>query len=236
MLTSNAARTSSRSGSSILYRTNPLLKIVICVVLASSALVLHQIWALSVLIAVLVTVGLLALPVNIKFVAYSAIALLLFIALSTWVRDLHTSIVSALRLVAMVLPAPILAYTTAPTDLVRSLQTVRLPGFLVLSLMLIWRFLPLIHQEAQRIIEANQLRGVDIARQPRHWFSGLFMPLIFRIVAYADDVTIGLETRGYDPTAPRSISQPLTWRWSDIAIAGCAVGLVAIIGYMEWLA
>jgi energy-coupling factor transport system permease protein len=127
-----------------------------------------------------------------------------------------------------------MASTTAPSDLVRALQAVRLPGFLVLSVMLIWRFLPLMQQEVQRIVDANQLRGVNLARQPRQWFPGLFLPLIFRMVAYADDVTIGLETRGYDPTAPRSNSRPLKWQFSDTLFTIGAVVLLSGIGYLEW--
>ncbi|MBD0347193.1 MAG: energy-coupling factor transporter transmembrane protein EcfT, partial [Coleofasciculus sp. Co-bin14] len=134
------------------------------------------------------------------------------------------------------IPAPLLASTTSPSDLVRALQAARLPNFLVLSLMLIWRFLPIIQQEAQRIIEANQLRGVDLSRQPTQWFAGLFMPLIFRIVTYADEVTVGLETRGYDPAAPRSVSQPLTWQVRDTLFAASSAGILLVVGYLEWVA
>ncbi|HEY9621979.1 MAG TPA: energy-coupling factor transporter transmembrane component T [Crinalium sp.] len=226
---------SAQPSRGFLSRINPLLKIVICLIVISFALFLHDVWALGVLVSVLGLLAWRSLPFNFKMVGYGAIALLVFIAFSTWLRDWQTSVVSALRLIALLLPAPLLANTTAPTDLVRALQAVRLPGFLVLILMLIWRFLPLIQQEAQRIVEANQLRGVDIARQPMHWFSGLFMPLIFRIVAYADDVTVGLETRGYDPAAPRSISQPLLWRLNDTLFSVGAVLLVLFVGCLEWI-
>jgi len=100
--------------------------------------------------------------------------------------------------------------------------------------MLIWRFLPIIQQETQRILEANQLRGVDLKFQPQQWFSGLFIPLMFRIVAYADDVTVGLETRGYDPQAPRSKSKPLRWQLQDTIFTVTTVVMLAIVGYIEW--
>lgn len=218
-----------------LNQINPLLKIVFCIAVISFALALHDIRAIGVLVGVLLLLLLICVRIDLKIFGSVAIALIGFIAVSTWLRDLHTSLFSALRLIAILLPTPLLAGTTPPADLVRALQAARLPNFLVLSLMLIWRFLPIIQQEAQRIVEANQLRGVNISRQPTQWFSGLFMPLIFRIVAYADDVTVGLETRGYDPTAVRSNSQPLKWHLKDTIFTISALVLLAVVGWIEWV-
>jgi energy-coupling factor transport system permease protein len=219
----------------ILTQINPLLKIVTCITILSVALLLHKIEALIILVVPLLVLLLISVRIKVQVFGYAAIALLLFIIISTWLRDFHTSVISTLRLLCVILPTPLLAGTTSPSDLVRALQASRLPNFIVLSLMLIWRFLPIIQQEAQRIIEANWLRGVEIARQPKQWFSGLFIPLIFRIVAYADDVTVGLETRGYDPQAPRSNSQPLRWRLGDTIFVVSAAVLVAVVGYLEWI-
>ncbi|MFQ4144141.1 energy-coupling factor transporter transmembrane component T [Chlorogloeopsis sp. ULAP02] len=219
-----------------LTQINPLLKIIVCITILIVALLLHDIKAISVLVITLLTLLLVSVRINLKIFAYVAIALLTFMTISTWLRDFHTSVISSLRLIAILLPTPLLASTTSPSDLVRAIQAARLPNFIVLSLMLIWRFLPVIQQEAQRIIEANWLRGVNVARQPRQWFSGLLMPLIFRIVAYADDVTVGLETRGYDPQAPRSNSQPLRWQPKDTIFAVSAAAIVIVMGYLEWVA
>jgi len=162
------------------------------------------------------------------------IALLLFVAIGMLLlNNVQAALLYGLRLVAILLPTPLLALTTPPADLVRALQAAKLPSFLILSLMLTWRFLPIIQQEAQRILEANQLRGVDISRQPQHWFAGLFVPLIFRIVSYADDVTIGLETRGYDPDSTRSMSQPLVWRIRDTLFVFGSVLVLVWVGYLD---
>ncbi|GAC1470314.1 MAG: energy-coupling factor transporter transmembrane component T [Chamaesiphon sp.] len=219
-----------------LSQINPLLKIILCIIIISFALILQRLWAIAGLVGILMFLLLACVQINLKILGRVALALLMFMAISTWVRDFHTSVFSALRLLAIALPTPLLASTTSPADLVRALQTARLPNFLVLILMLIWRFLPIIQQEARRIMEANQLRGVNLSRQPTQWFSGLFMPLIFRIVAYADDVTVGLETRGYDPAAPRSTSRPLTWKFRDTLFVVSTIGVLIVVGYLEWVA
>jgi energy-coupling factor transport system permease protein len=219
-----------------LSQINPLLKIVLCLTIISVALLLHDIWAIALLVVPLLVLLPFSMRINLKIVGYVVLSLVAFMAISTGLRDWHTALLSALRLIAMLLPAPLLASTTSPSDLVRAFQAIRLPNFIVLSLILTWRFLPLIQQEAQRIIEANWLRGVNVARQPTQCFSGLFLPLIFRIVAYADEVTVGLETRGYDPAAPRSNSQPLRWYLKDSIFAVSAALLLAVVGYLEWVA
>jgi energy-coupling factor transport system permease protein len=217
-----------------LSQINPLLKLLVCLSVTIAALLLHQLAAIVLLVGSLLLLALWSVQFSPKLWGYLAIALLSSVALAALLRDVNVALLSALRLIAIALPAPLLASTTAPSDLVRALQAVRLPGFLVLSVMLIWRFLPLMQQEAQRIIEANQLRGVNLARQPRQWFSGLFLPLIFRMVTYADEVTIGLETRGYDPTAPRSNSRPLKWHSADTFFTVGVIILFSGIGYLEW--
>ena len=214
---------------------NPLLKIVLCLTIISVALLLHDIWAIALLVVPLLVLLPFSVRINLKMVGYIALSLVAFLAISAGLRDFHTALLSALRLIAMLLPAPLLASTTSPSDLVRAFQAIRLPNFIVLSLILTWRFLPLIQQEAQRIIEANWLRGVNVARQPTQWFPGLFLPLIFRIVAYADEVTVGLETRGYDPAAPRSNSQPLRWHLKDTIVAVSATLLLVVVGHLEWI-
>ena len=219
---------------SFLARVNPLLKIVVCIVVVSIAFSLRNLPAVGLLAGVLLVLLFMSIRLKLKTLLIAAIALLLFTAFATWVLgNLQSAILNSLRLLAILLPTPLLAATTPPGDLVRALQAAKLPSFLVLSLMLTWRFLPILQQEAQRILEANQLRGVNLSRQPQQWFPGLFVPLIFRIVSYADEVTVGLETRGYDPDAPRSMSQPLTWKTRDTSFALSSAFVLAIVCYLE---
>ena len=212
-----------------LWRVNPLLKIVLSVVAVSVAFALQDLAAAGLLVALLLTVGM-----SWRIWGPGASAILLFTALTWLLRDWPSAILNTLRLLAILLPGPIFSLTTSPAELTRALQAVKLPSFLVLSLTLVWRFLPVVQQEAQRIIEANQLRGVDLSRRPGQWFPGLFVPLIFRIVSYADDVTVGLETRSYDPSARRSLGQPLRWRRLDTGVAIAATAIVGAVGYLQW--
>ena len=216
-----------------LWRVNPLLKIVLSIVAVSIAFALQNLAAAALLVGVMLIV-LAMVKMSWRIWLGGAIALLLFTALTWLLRDWPSAILNTLRLLAILLPGPIFSLTTSPAELTRALQAVKLPSFLILSLTLVWRFLPVVQQEAQRIIEANQLRGIDLSRRPGQWFPGLFVPLIFRIVSYADEVTVGLETRSYDPSARRSVGQPLRWRRLDTAVAISAATTVGAVGYLQW--
>ena len=226
----NPVNTSKRGW---LWRVNPLLKIVLSMVAVSTAFALQDLAATGLLVAGLLVL-LLTAGMSWRVWLGGAIALFLFTALTWLLRDWPAASLNSLRLLAILLPGPIFSLTTSPADLTRALQAAKLPSFLVLSLMLVWRFLPVVQREAQRIIEANQLRGVDLSRRPGQWFPGLFVPLIFRIVSYADEVTVGLETRSYDPSARRSLGQPLRWRRLDTAVAIAAAAIFGAVGYLQW--
>lgn len=220
---------------SFLVRINPLLKIAFTAIAVSIGFALRDLLAASLLVGFLLIFLLLSVRINFKTLVLAILGLMLFTTLAAWtLGDFRAAIINSLRLLAIILPTPLLSATTLPADLIKALQAIRLPAFLVLGIMLTWRFLPIIYQEAQRIIEANQLRGVDLPRQPQRWFNNLFIPLIFRIVTYADDVTIGLETRGYNPYSLRTQAQPLRWRPEDTIFTVVATLLLIIVGWVQW--
>jgi energy-coupling factor transport system permease protein len=220
---------------SFLTRINPLLKIIVTIATISIAFALRDLTAASLLVGVLLLLSAIAIQIRLKTIVFATLILILFTAFASWaLGDVRAAVINSLRLIAILLPTPLLSATTPPADLVKALQTVRLPAFLVLGVMLTWRFLPIIHQEVIRIIEANQLRGVDLSRQPRLWFGSLFVPLIFRIVTYADDVTVGLETRGYDPNLPRTQATPLKWRIQDTSFAISAMFILSFVTWLQW--
>ena len=220
---------------SVLTPINPFLKIGLSFGLMGLALILTQVSAMTLLVLGLLLL-LTQLRVPLGVLLYALLMLFIFTVSSGWLLgNWDKAIFSTLRLLAIILPAPILALTTPPANLIRALQVMKLPSFLTLSLMLIWRFVPLMQLELQRIWEANQLRGIDLRRRPQKWFSGLIVPLVFQMVAYADEVTVGLQTRGYAPEAPRSCSIPIRWQRMDTVFCLGVFWWLSGVGYLEWI-
>ncbi|WP_218080205.1 energy-coupling factor transporter transmembrane component T family protein [Anthocerotibacter panamensis] len=218
-----------------ILRVNPLIKILLTLVVLMLAFVLKTLGGLGVLVGALLVLLVVAVPVPFWSLLGGVVLLVGFTGVSAYFSgSVPYALITGLRVLGILLPAPLLAGTTPPADLVRALQALRLPAVLVLGVVLIWRFLPLIQQEAQRIIEANQLRGIDLKRQPQQWFSGVFTPLIFRMLSYADEVTVGLETRGYDPERPRSAAQPLSLQPLDMFFGLTWALILGSVGWWEW--
>lgn len=218
----------------VLSQINPFLKMGLSLVLIGLVLFLKQTPAMFTLVGGLLLL-LSQIRIRLSLLLYVLLSLAVFTLSSAWLLgDWPKAIFSTLRLLAILLPAPALALSTPPADLIRALQAARLPSFLTLSLMLIWRFFPLMQEELQRIWDANRLRGIDLSRRPRQWFAGLMVPLIFQMVTYADEVTIGLQTRGYSPAVPRSTSKPIRWQFIDTLFCLLALCWLGLIGYLEW--
>ena len=224
-----------RPQASLLLQINPLLKMAVGIGLTGFALSPANLGTTALYALVPLVLLLVSVRVPPRTLLGAGVALAGFTLLSIWlVGSPAAALGNTLRLLAILVPVPLLTATTPASDLVRALQAVRLPAFLVLGLTLTWRFLPLIQLEAGRIVEANRLRGTELSREPARWFSGLFVPLIFRIVSYADEVTIGLETRGYDPDAPRSQSTPLRWGTPDTGFTLGSLLLVVAAEGLKW--
>jgi energy-coupling factor transport system permease protein len=110
----------------------------------------------------------------------------------------------SLRFAIFVLGVPVCAATTAPQELARALARWRLPAPLVVSLLLVWRFFPVMRQELIEIRQANLLRGKSTGPLTQEWYRGLLLPLSFILLEYADRVSLALELRAFDPAAPRT--------------------------------
>ena len=135
-----------------LSRTNPFLKMGLSFALITLALFLKQIPSMVALVGGVLLL-LLQFRVRPAVLLYCLLTLTVFALSSTWLLgDGVKAIFSTLRLLAIVLPAPVLALSTPPADLIRALQATRLPSFLTLSLILLWRFFPLMQQELQHIL------------------------------------------------------------------------------------
>jgi energy-coupling factor transport system permease protein len=113
------------------------------------------------------------------------------------------------QLALVILLSSILTLTTSPLELLRALEKlakplnrIRVPvADLCLAMMLCIRFLPILSQEAQRIMEAQMVRGIDPTfgswRNRLKKFHGIFLPLIYNVLARAEELATAMVVRGY---------------------------------------
>jgi energy-coupling factor transport system permease protein len=146
----------------------------------------------------------------------------------------------ALRILLLVSVAGLLTATTAPValadgieDLLSPLKKLRFPAHEVAMMMTIaLRFIPTLHEEAQKISRAQAARGADFSeggllRRVRAMLPVL-VPLTIGAFRRADELAEAMESRGYRGGEGRTRYRELRFRPRDaLALAAAALGLVA---------
>ena len=114
--------------------------------------------------------------------------------------------------------------TTDRILLVRSLQQqLRLPPVFAYGLLAAWGILPNMMEEYKRTRAAFAARGIRVFPVS----PALLKPLLVKSVRWSEELSIAMESRGFDGRAPRTCSQPLRLRPVDVLfpILSCALFL-----------
>lgn len=101
------------------------------------------------------------------------------------------------------------AFTTPPQKLAQSLQKLKFPQSIIFTLTIALRYIPTLAREAESIINALKLRGIqikgtDLIKRPSYFYRGLMIPLIIRTIKISDEVAITAESRGFKSNYHRS--------------------------------
>jgi energy-coupling factor transport system permease protein len=149
----------------------------------------------------------------------------------------------ALRILLLVSLAGLLTATTAPValadgieDLLSPLRRLRFPVHEVAMMMTIaLRFIPTLHEEAQKITKAQAARGANFSdggpiRRVRAMLPVL-VPLTVGVFHRADELAEAMESRGYRGGEGRTRYRELRFRARD-ALALTAAALVLVAGIL----
>lgn len=150
---------------------------------------------------------------------------------------------TALRLLELAWLAHLLALTTSPIAMCDALEWGLRPfgrigvpyRDLALAFTIAWRFIPILAQEADRLLKAQLSRGAawDDGSYARRFTTllGLLTPLLIRCFRYAEDLAVALEARGYGRSLRPTRLHPMVWTLRDSAawlmVALLVAGLLA---------
>lgn len=142
----------------------------------------------------------------------------------------------ALRLTYLVIGSSLLTYTTTPnklTDaieaLLKPLEKVKVPVHDIAMMMsLALRFIPILLEEANRIIRAQSARGADFEEgkliERLKGMVSILVPLLVSATKRAYDLALAMETRCYRGGEGRTKMKPPKYRKAD----GLAMGIVVL--------
>lgn len=160
----------------------------------------------------------------------------------TW-EGLLTGGMQVYRLCLLVVISTLLTFTTSPTQLAHGLEALLAPlqrvGLPVREFALVMtialRFTPALFDEIDKIVKAQQARGVDMRsrnplRQMRSW-APLFVPVFVAAFRRADELATAMEARGFRGAAQRTRLYPLRLTRRDLvaALFVLAVSVVVLV-------
>ena len=98
--------------------------------------------------------------------------------------------------------------------------------------MIALRFVPLVMAEGNRIIMARRARGMRAQRRlvgRIRDLRPLIVPLFRSILVRADQLSVALEVRCFDPSRPRRSAFARRFNFGDVAALSCSVGVLALV-------
>jgi len=135
--------------------------------------------------------------------------------------------IQSLRFITAITTGMLVIITTHPADLLLGATRLKMPPRFAFMLTVSLRFLPLMVEETQRIMVAQQVRGVRLrgVRGTVRGFYRAFIPLIVGALRRARQLALAAEVRAY--TGERTSMKELRFRVRDWMVTAAAFGLMA---------
>jgi energy-coupling factor transport system permease protein len=143
-------------------------------------------------------------------------------------------LVSALRLLSLVLLLPLLTGTTSMNALAQGLAGLGLnykAAFVITSAI---NLVPALEEEARHIIDAQKLRGFRVFDKGTLWsklrvYPALAVPLIMSAMRRSQSMAYAMDSRAFGAYARRSWSEPLVMKKRDYAAIGISIAYCGIV-------
>gem|GEM_PF-2165693 len=231
-------------GDSFMHRLNPFSKAGLAFFFLISAICVYRAW--EILLALLVLTFIPAFSsgqvkswcTTLKAAAFFSI--LIAILDFVFVGGLLFSVTMGLRFLVVVSAFSVYSLTTSPEDTADAMLKAGFPYWLVTAFAMSVRFIPLISDEAQTIMEAQVSRGYEFkSRNPISLikkYVPLLVPLLVISVMRADEAAQALETRGFGYTRNVTTFSDLRFREVDLLVLLLALAGTAAMVYVRlWL-
>ena len=166
--------------------------------------------------------------------------------LSVTAEGIDMGVKMAVRLILLLLFSSVLTFTTSPivlTDgienLLRPFKKLGVPAHeLAMMMTIALRFIPTLLEETQRIIKAQEARGVDFSsgsllRRGKNLVPVL-VPLFISAFRRADELATAMEARCYRGGEGRTRMHPLQYRRQDAVAALFLLLFALLLVWLRW--
>jgi energy-coupling factor transport system permease protein len=227
-----------RKGDSVYHRLDPRVKLLNSALMFVSTLLVRSIYELFIVIAFMVAVAAVATVlkrVGRTMVLTASFSAIIFLINFAFTRSLESSVLYAVRFIAIVVSTSLFFITASPDELEQVMKTFRLPRDVVFAFVTAVRFIPVMMLDTIQIMDAQKSRGLElekgnIFRRVRNMIPVL-IPLVVNSVVRSGELAEAMESRAYGAVPkPTSLAQYRA-RIIDKAVAVAAVLAFALAAY-----
>ncbi|WP_066708525.1 energy-coupling factor transporter transmembrane component T family protein [Celeribacter ethanolicus] len=189
-------------GDSALHRARPAWKLALLFVYCTAIFVVTHPGMLGAgLVLVALSYGIAGLSARDALTAIrpALFVLVIIFAAQLWLESLGMAIYVTLRLMALLMAAALVTYTTRASEFTEGILALlsRAPAWvpkdkIALAMSLVWRFIPMIRAQFDEVREAQRARGLE-----RNMLA-LVVPLVVRTLKTADEVAEAITARSLD--------------------------------------
>ena len=227
-----------RRGTSVYHRLDPRVKLLISILMFTTTLLVRSVYELAGVLAFMISVAAVAMVLRrvARTMTFTALfSVFIFVLNLVFTGNLVTSLLYAVRFVAIVVSTSLFFITTSPDELEQVMKTFRLPRDVVFAFVTAVRFIPVMLLDTIQIMDAQKSRGLEleggnILRRVRNMIP-ILIPLVVNSVVRSGELAEAMEARAYGAVAhPTSLVEYRT-SVTDKVVAMAAVLLFALTAY-----
>lgn len=227
-----------RRGTSVYHRLDPRVKLLISALMFVTVLLVRSVYELAGVMAFMVAVAAIAKVLRraAKTMVFTGtFSAIIFVLNLVFTGSIVTSLLYAVRFVAIVVSTSLFFITTSPDELEQVMKTFRLPRDVVFAFVTAVRFIPVMLLDTIQIMDAQKSRGLElekgnILRRVRNMIP-ILIPLVVNSVVRSGELAEAMESRAYGavphPTSIVEYRASLT----DKTVAILAVVMFALAVY-----
>ena len=150
----------------------------------------------------------------------------------------ETAFAMTLRFVVLVESFSVFFLTTSPDHLGLALEQSRVPYEFAFAFTTAVRFVPVLAEEAQTIMDAQKARGLElekggILKRIRNYVPVL-IPLIVSAIRRSLELAEAMESRAWGATKKRTNLYALRLHRGDFALLAITIGVLVVAIYVRW--
>jgi energy-coupling factor transport system permease protein len=150
----------------------------------------------------------------------------------------ETSLAMTLRFVVLVESFSVFFLTTSPDHLGLALEQTHVPYEFAFAFTTAVRFVPVLAEEAQTIMDAQKARGLElekggILKRIRNYVPVL-IPLIVSAIRRSLELAEAMESRAWGATKKRTNLYALRLHRGDFALLAITIGVLVVAIYVRW--